>query len=120
MKTGVNCSKNLAASRYQYDESPLKSARPADTIILIAKTPKRVTLRTILAIDTKTGVIRSKNLAVSRYRYDKSTLKSARPADPIILIAKTPKCVKCILQVKLKAYFGESYLHGFHMICCEN
>ena len=70
MKTGVIRSKNLAASRYHYDESPLKNARPADTIILIAKTPKCVTLRTILAIDTKTGVIRSKNLAVSRYRYE--------------------------------------------------
>ena len=120
MKSGAICYKNLAVSRYRYDEPPLKIARPADTIILIAKTPKCVTLRTILAIDTKTGVIRSKNLAVSRYSYDKSPLESARPADPIIMIAKTPKRVKCILQVKLKAYFGESHLHGFHMICCEN
>jgi len=96
MKTGIICSKNLAASRYHYDESPLKSARPADTIILIAKTPKCVTLRTILAIDMKTGVIRSKNLAASRYRYDEPPLKIARPADTIILIAKTPKCVNSL------------------------
>ena len=96
MKSGAICYKNLTVSRYRYNKLTLKSARPADTIILIAKTPKCVTLRTILAIDTKTGVIRSKNLAVSRYRYDEPPLKIARPADTIILIAKTPKCVNSL------------------------